>query len=113
MRIPRRTRNATKEVVIIVASQSQVLGPRTREMGWSEGRGLNHFVLIFSFAALFGVGGAFSLVTKASIFRLREERSEMVEDIGRRRSSIERSAEVLKAQTRRMFGVGLASVVLL
>ncbi|RRT40110.1 hypothetical protein BHM03_00054633 [Ensete ventricosum] len=107
--MPISRRNATKEDDTIAANQSQPLGPSTGAMGTSEGKGLNHMVRM-----LFGASSVedFSLVTKASIRSSKPERSEIFPDSGRRRSSMVRSAEVLKAQMRRTAGVGRFRVVL-
>lgn len=91
------TRKATKEDETIAPNQSQPLGPRIGAMGRSEENGLKQTVWI-SFGA--SEGGSFSLVMKASILSCRRERPEALQEIGRRRSSIVRSADVLKAQIR-------------
>lgn len=97
----------TNDDEMIAASQSQPLGPRTGATGRSEERGLKQSVRM-SFPLLSSVVvGAFSRVTKASILSWSLERSETVlVAMGRRRSSMVRSAEALKEQMRRTLGDG-------
>ena len=86
---------------MIIARWSQPCGPKTAARGWCLGWGLNQRARMGPSLAEDSV----SLVTYASICRLSWERSETVEDNGRRRSSIVRSAEFLKAQMRWILGV--------
>lgn len=102
----------TNEDEMIAPSHSQPFGPKTGEMGASEVWGLNQMVWISLWGSLVE-GGSFSRVTKASSWSWRLEMGELVAEIGRRRSSIVRSAEVLKALMRTMRGVGEVRVVLM
>lgn len=86
----------------MVARHSQELGPRIGEMGWSEMFGLKQRVLMIFLVR----ADSFSRVTKALIWiSTREEISLVRPEMGRIRSSIERSEEFLNAQIRVNLGI--------
>lgn len=90
----------------MVARQSQELGPRIGEMGWSERFGLKLRVLMIFLLRVDSFIGFFSSrVTKALIWiSTHEEMSVVLRDAGRIRLSMERSEESLNAQIRVILG---------
>lgn len=86
----------------MLARQSQELAPRIGEMGWSETDGLKQRGLMLFLLHV----GSFSRLTKALIWTSKnEEISVGRPEMGKIRSSMERSEEFLNAQIRVNLGI--------
>lgn len=99
-----RTRNRMNEDAVMRQRYSQLLGPKTGEMGKSDGLGLKY--LVWKSFWLSDSGGWFSLVTYTCISSWIFERSLIVLPEGSKRSSMARSTACLKAQMSLTFGTG-------